>query len=175
MKNPYNIAQETEITINVTKMGVGVYDLLVEQLGHECYNGLLYWRLAADCDLMGYTGAAKYFNKRSLEEKAHAQRIYAYLLDKQTPFCIPQINSFVLPINSLKEAFIAALSAELETTSRLSTIYPQLDILSSIWFQWFLTEQIEEEATIKNILDRIELANNNPSGLLLVDNDISQM
>ena len=170
MKNPFD-----RVASNVTKLGVGVAELLIEQLGHECYNGMLYWRLAADCDLLGYTGAAKFLTKRSIEEKGHAQRIYSYLLDKQISFCIPTILSFTKPVTCLYTALTEALNAELSTTAKLTLIYPQLDVISAVWFKWFLTEQIEEEATIKNILDRISLAQNNPSGLLLVDNDIAEM
>jgi ferritin len=149
---------------------------LALQISFEIYSQLLYWRLSASMELIGFKGAAKYFLARYNEERTHGEKIFAYLQDKQINFNIAGINPILDNPKSLKEAFEAALSHELLVTQSLVGLYvhPNIDPMSSIFLQWFIQEQVEEEATLKNILDRIELAQDNPSGLLLIDHELGE-
>jgi ferritin len=158
--------------LSVTPIAPEVYADLTKQIGTEFYNSFVYLKLSLDCDLMGYTGASSYFSKRSTEERSHAHIIIDYLRDKQLNITIPTIESFTITISTLKEAFLTALQIEVFGTKGLTEIYQQMDIVTAIWFQPFIKEQIEEEASLKNIIDRIELALDNPGGLLLIDHEL---
>jgi ferritin len=146
---------------------------LAVQISFEIYSQLLYWRLSASMDLVGLKGASKFFLNRYNEERAHGEKIFNYLLDKQVNFNIAGIEPITDNPQDLKQAFEAALNHELLVTQSLIGLYvhPQIDPMSSIFLQWFIQEQVEEEATLKDILDRIEQASNNAGALLLIDHE----
>jgi ferritin len=148
---------------------------LAVQISFEIYSQLLYWKISASMDLVGLKGASKFFLSRYNEERAHGEKIFQYLLDKQVNFNISGIEPLTDNPQTLKEAFEAALNHELLVTQSLLALYthPNCDAMSQIFLQWFVSEQVEEENTLKNILDRITQASGNPGALLLIDHELA--
>jgi ferritin len=184
MDNPYYTARQASnseeqqgipvIKLNVTPLPLEFAEAMAEQIGLEIYSQLLYWKLSASMDLFGYVGASKYFETRYNEERAHAEKFFAYLKDKQVNFNLPGIVPITVDVRDIRSAFEAALNHEVQVTRCLTSLYehPQIDPISKIFMQFFLLEQIEEESTLKNVLDRLECANNNSSAILLIDNTL---
>lgn len=171
--NPYQPAVVGP-RVTVTPLQQEFAEAIATQIGMEVYSSLLYWRIYGAMDIVGLFGAAKFFKKRYDEERSHAEKFFEFLLDKQVNFNLAGIKPITVNPKSLKEAFEAALSHELVVTQNLVNLYnhPSIDPMSSIFMQWFLQEQIEEEASLKNMLDRIELAQTNPGALLLIDHEL---
>jgi ferritin len=159
----------------VTPLHTDFAEAVALQISFEKYSELLYWRLSASMDLLGLKGASKYFQSRYNEERTHAEKFFSYLLDKQVNFNLAGIEPILVDIRTLKSAFEAALTHELRVTQSLISLYehPNVDPISKIFLQWFLQEQIEEESSLKNILDRIEQASDNSGALLLIDHELS--
>lgn len=160
--------------INVTQLHPEFAEALAAQISLEVYSQLLYWRLSAAMDLIGLSGASKYFNRRYNEERTHGEKIFSYLLDKQVNFCLAGIAPITENPKSLKEVYTAALSHELFVTQSLLGLcnHPNVDPMSQIFLQWFLQEQVEEEGSLKNVLDRIDQAREEPGALLLIDHEL---
>jgi ferritin len=173
MTNPYKTIADSRVT--VTPLDTEFAEAVAAQISMEVYSQLLYWRLSGAMDIVGLTGASKFFKVRYNEERTHGEKFFEYLLDKQINFNLAGIEPIMVNPRSLKEAFEAALSHELVVTQCLISLHdhPKADITSRIFLQWFLQEQIEEEASLKNILDRINLASDNPSALLLIDHELA--
>lgn len=169
MANPYATGKPT-----VTPLHPEFSEAVARQISFELYSSILYWKISAAMDLVGLKGAHKFFEARYNEERSHAEKFYNYLLDKQVNFNICGLEPITDNPKTLQEAFTAALNHELLVTQALTALWdhPNVDPISKIFLQWFLQEQIEEEASLKNVLDRIDQAAGNASALLVIDQEL---
>lgn len=136
-----------------------ILDLLQEQYKHETKNYLRYLVRASWARYRGLEGAGDFFEKEADGEKAHAEQVRKYIEDRNEA-----LNPIGLvydePANFGKfiDIFQTALAIERETTERLSTIHAEamkaMDLITAIWVQPLIYEQIEEENLYTTALDR---------------------
>ena len=151
-------------------------DMLIEQMGREIYSSLLYLHLSSCAQFVGYQGCAKFFKSKYDEERGHADRIFNYLNDRQYVVPVEAIPRICVNATDIHSFFIAALDHEKMITKSLNLIYQVAkseDSATAIFLEWFVHEQVEEEAGVKNVLDRIKLAAGNTAALLQIDREIA--
>lgn len=149
--------------------------LLNFQVGHETSAATLYLVLSGVANNLGFFGTEKFFLAKYDEELNHAKRIFKYLLDKQYPIFMPEMPAILVSVRSIEEFFSLALSHEKSITKRIHELYllaSKIDPATAIFLEWYVREQVEEEAGIKSILDRINLAQGNISALLSIDTEL---
>jgi len=124
-------------------------------------------------DLPGFSAWIK---KQSSDELLHAQRIIDHLVNRDEKVALPAIAA---PPASWKtpEALCAhILRNEQEVTASINKLYAMAektkDRPATVMLQWFVTEQIEEEATARAVLGRIRLAGKTGVGLLMIDQEL---
>jgi len=151
-------------------------DMLIEQLGRELYSSLLYLHLSSCAQFVGYQGCSKFFKAKYAEEREHADKIFNYLNDRQYMVPIPELPRICVNATDIHSFFVAALDHEKMITKSINLIYQVAkseDSATAIFLEWFVHEQVEEEAGVKNVLDRIKLAAGNTAALLQIDREIA--
>lgn len=149
---------------------------LADQLGHELASAHLYLAMAAHCRHADFNGAAHWFEVQYEEEHQHATKVYRYLVDQGAPVRLGAIPAPPADFGSLLEVFEASLAHEQAMTARFNDLSDEAlavkDHATYNLLQWFVGEQIEEEATVHGIIAKLRLVRDDGYGLLMVDNEL---
>jgi ferritin len=151
---------------------------LNDQLREEFYSAWYYLSIAAWCDANDYPGGAHFFKKQYEEEVGHAMRIYHYLTEVDGKPVIPALDQPPAEFESLQQVFEKALEHEKHITRCISELMDlaikEKDHATAAFLQWYVNEQVEEEATMKNILAQIRMVGTDSRGLFLVDRELAK-
>jgi len=148
--------------------------ILNKQIEKEGYSSNLYLAMASWAENQGYKGIAEWLYAQSEEERMHMLKFIAYINERDGKAKIPAFEEPVFKVKNAKELFDAVLKHENFITASINEIMAltmsEKDFSSYNWIQWFVNEQIEEEANVKTILDKLKLVGD--SNLYLFDRDI---
>ena len=144
-----------------------------DQINLELTSMYAYYAMAAWFETTPYTGFAAWMKKQSQEEQEHADKFFAYVNERGGTVklkAIPEPKaSFEKPI----EAFKASLAHEQAVTKSIYGIYKMAqdegDYATLEFLNWFLSEQVEEEATVQDMIDKLELSQDNAGALMRLD------
>ena len=138
---------------------------------HE-YLAMSIW--LAEHDLPGF---ASWMRKQSSDELLHARRIIDHLVERDQKVVLPPIAAPPTTWKSAEALCAHVLKNEQDVTSSINALYTVAekakDRPAVVMLQWFVTEQMEEEAAARAILGRIRLAGNSGVGLLMIDQELS--
>lgn len=149
--------------------------LLNAQINHEMSASYSYLAMAAWFEQTPYSGFASWMYIQSGEETVHALKFYRFLVDRNAmvelePLAKPQ-SGFASPL----DVFSASLKQEQAVTQQINDLYDLAervrDHSSKNLLLWFLNEQMEEEKSVRDIVDRLTLAGNDPASLLVLDRE----
>ena len=114
------------------------------------------------CDYNGYPGCSAFFRRQAQEELVHMNKFFDYIAEKDECPLVGAIEAPATEYKSLLEVFEKSLEHEKEVTSRINNIaavsFEDKDFSTFNFVQFFITEQIEEEANFRKILDKFRLA-----------------
>jgi len=151
---------------------------LNEQLNHEFYSAYLYLSMSAYCSKMDFNGAASWFLLQYQEEQDHATRFYNYLIEQDATITLKRIDKPEKKFGTLLETFQKSLEHEQMMTGRLNELSNDAlkgkDHATYNLLQWFVNEQVEEEASVSEIISKIKLVKNDGYGLLMIDNELGK-
>ena len=137
-----------------------VRDLLIAQVGHELNAHQAYYGISLYFEGQSLAKWAAVFRAQSVEEAQHAAKIISFLVDNGIPFDLPAIGPGTTRYASAREAVRAALESELRVTGQFdalaSAATAAADHRSLQFLQWFIEEQVEEERTMRGLLDLID-------------------
>ncbi|CCI84013.1 ferritin [Corynebacterium otitidis] len=149
-----------------------------EQVTLELEAAITYLQLSYALDDLGLTGMRDWMRKQSDEELEHAAKFSQHLLDRGIRTQILDIPAPKVTINSARDAFEASLEHERKVTNairNLAAIQAEVEDWDSRGLiDWFLDEQIEEESTVSEILDRLDIVGNDGSGILRIDAELGE-
>ena len=138
---------------------------------HE-YLAMSVWLSANDLP-----GFSKWMRQQSSDELTHAQRIIDHLLERDQQPVLPAIPAPPKSWKSLEALCLHVLKNEKEVTASINELYvvaeKAKDRPAVVMLQWFVSEQMEEEANARAVLGRIRLAGNTGVGLLMVDQELA--
>lgn len=125
----------------------------------------------------GYDGFAAWMETHAQEEYGHAERIIAYLKDKNARVVLPELPKPKEEWPSVRDAVAAALGHEQKLTADIHKLHKLAeesgDLATVAMLDWFVTEQVEEEHIVTRLLKRIDLAGNSDIGLMVLDAQLS--
>ncbi len=151
---------------------------LNEQLNAELYSSYEYLAMAAYFESENLSGFARWMQLQSQEEYGHAMKFYNYLLQAGGKINLSQIAAPKVGWKSAEEVFKDTYEHEQKVTKAIYALVDlaisEKDHATNIFLEWFVTEQVEEEASALKILDRIKLIGDNNSGLLFLDHELGQ-
>jgi ferritin len=138
---------------------------------HE-YLAMSIW--LAEHDLPGF---AKWMRQQSADELLHAQRIIDHLIERDQKAILPAVPAPPAGWKTAEALCAHVLENEKEVTSSINSLYALAekakDRPATVMLQWFVNEQMEEEAVARAILGRIRLAGNTGVGLLMIDQELA--
>ena len=149
-------------------------DAINTQIRNELQAHYNYLGMSVHFGKTAYAGFAKWFRIQAAEEYAHAMKLLDYLNDRDAEICLqpleaPSSGYGAHPI----DVFKASLAQEEGVTKQINDLYAlaqqERDFTTLHFLSWFLQEQVEEEATVTEVIDRLSLVGNDPAGLLQVD------
>lgn len=133
------------------------------QFNHELSAAHAYFALAVWCEAQGLKGFARFFSKQAAEEREHATRFMKHLLDRGA---VPRLAAIAAPqaeFPGLLEVARCAQRMEQENTAGIHRCYEAAckegDYPAQVMLQWFITEQVEEEAWTDEMVERVDRAN----------------
>ena len=132
------------------------------QVTMELQAAVVYRQLSIDMDALDLPGIAGWFKAQSAEEEVHADKFITHMLDRDATPLIGAIAAQPKHVTTVLEA--------IRGLYRLANSTDDIDALPLL--NWFVDEQIEEESTVKEILDRLRMVANDGSGLLRMDAEL---
>ncbi len=150
---------------------------LFEQLNDEFYSAYLYLAMSAYCAHIDFNGAAHWLKQQYEEEQMHATKIYNYLIEQGAHVELQQIPQPPSEFGKILDVFKASLNHEQTMTAKLNNLSDQAlkekDHATYNLLQWFVNEQVEEEATVGEIISKLKLVKEDGYGLLMIDNELA--
>jgi len=138
---------------------------------HE-YLAMSIW--LAEHDLPGF---GKWMRQQSSDELMHAQRIIDHLVERDQKVVLPAVDAPPTGWNGAEALCDHVLKNEQEVTASINNLYAiaekTKDRPAVVMLQWFVTEQMEEEAAARAVLGRIRLAGGTGVGMLMIDQELS--
>lgn len=157
----------------------GVTQAFNEQLNREMYSSYFYLALSAYGESLGLRGIARWFFAKHHEELTHAMKFYRYLVGQGATVTLGEIKAPPTAFSGVIDAFEQTLAHERHVTESIhrlvDTARDHRDHASEIFLHWFVTEQIEEESVVQDILSRIRLVGGSGEGLYLMDKELEQL
>lgn len=149
---------------------------LNDQVIAEHQAALVYTQLAYELDRLSFTGMRDWMFEQAKEERQHAQKFAQHLLDRDARVDIETIEMPSIKISTPLDAFEHSLEHEKKVSELIRGLVRTADEVGDIdsraLLNEFLDEQIEEEATVNEIIDRIKIVGNDGSGLLRIDAEL---
>ena len=134
---------------------------LSEQVNAEYYSAYLYLSMSAAANKLGLKGAANWLFVQAQEEMAHGTHMYQYILERDAIPSFAVIEQPPVSFATIDEIFEMALSHEQKVTELINAIatlaMQELDHACYQFMMWYVNEQVEEEASAADVLDRLRL------------------
>lgn len=154
-----------------------VEKILNVQVQKEDYSSQLYLAMASWAETEGYSGVAEWLYAQAEEERMHMLKIVTYINERDGHAEIPGLDQPPKSFDNLANLFEAVLEHERYITNSINEIVgvcmSEKDYTTHNWIQWFVEEQIEEEASVKDIIDKLKLVGD--KNLYMFDRDILGM
>lgn len=147
-----------------------------EQITVELQAAAIYRQLAIELEYLNLNGMASWMRTQSDEERLHADKFIQHSLDRGNRPTIGTVDAPKPKVKSAHDAFKTALEHERSVSAKIRDLYrlahKEGDLDCHPLLDWFLTEQIEEESTVDEIVGRLELIGDDGGGLLRLDAEL---
>ncbi len=146
---------------------------LSAQATAEYASAYLYLAMSAWLKDAGYPGAAAWMDKHADEENFHARKFFDFLLDRGSMVTLGAISAPAAKWKTPLAVFEAAYAHEQKVTALITNLMAlakeEADYATEIFLQYFVTEQVEEEATFQDIVQKYQFVKDSPAGLFQID------
>ena len=153
-------------------------DALNEQVNAEAYSGYLYLSMAAYFESVGFRGFAQWMYMQAREEFFHTSKLYNFVIERGGRAALKAIEAPPAEWASPLAVFEDALKHEQKVTGLINNLVnlakQENDHASDIFLQWFVTEQVEEEASAEEVVQKLKLIGDAGQGLYMMDQELGQ-
>lgn len=147
-----------------------------DQISKEWWSASIYKGIQAYFDAEGLPGFANWFKVQAIEELTHSERLFHYLSEvggRPRPLAIDEPR---YDYSSPSEAVAYSLEHEELVTSLINNLMniakEENDHAAQIMLQWFINEQVEEEALVDQVVEDLRRAGSDPQALLMLDREL---
>ncbi|MFK5891286.1 MAG: ferritin [Flavobacteriaceae bacterium] len=145
----------------------------------EAESSQIYLAMASWAENQGFEGVAQFMYAHSDEERTHMLKLVKFTNERGGYAKIGALRASPSEFGSFKEVFETLLSHEVMVSKSINDLVEislnEKDYATNNFLQWYVSEQIEEEALARTILDKIRLIGDDKSGFYLFDKDIKQL
>lgn len=149
---------------------------LNEQIHIEAESSQIYLAMASWAEIQGFEGVASFMYAHSDEERMHMLKLIKFVNERGGHAQVPALDKPPVSFGSFKEMFKTLFDHEVMVSQKINDLVGitlnERDYATHNFLQWYVAEQIEEEALARNILDKINLIGDDKGGLYLFDNDV---
>jgi ferritin len=157
-------------------MNARVVEAINGQVNSELVASYTYLAMSAWCERQKFTGAARWLRLQSQEEYLHAMKLFDFLLARDCDVDLQPVGQPNQKFKSIAEVFEQALQHEQEVSRQIDSLYEiafrEKAFAAVAELQWFLTEQVEEEKTGREIVAKFRMVGNDPASLLDLDREL---
>lgn len=147
-----------------------------DQIKDELYSAYLYLSMSAYLETVHLSGSARWMRLQSQEEASHAMKLFDYVLEREGRVELHAIEQPPQEFKSMLDVFQQALEHERKVTGMIHRLYDlaakERDYATQVMLQWFITEQVEEEKSAGDVVDRLKMIGDQPAALLFLDNQL---
>ncbi|HID97127.1 MAG TPA: ferritin [Thermodesulfobacteriaceae bacterium] len=151
---------------------------LNNQINAEMYSAYLYLSMAAYFEANDLPGCTQWMKAQAQEEMVHAMKLYGFVNERGSRVTLGAIKAPPVEWDSALAVFEQAYEHEQFVTSLINQLMDlaieERDHATQIFLQWFVTEQVEEEASASEVVNKIKLAGETSGGLFIVDKELGQ-
>jgi ferritin len=155
-----------------------VENALNDQIVKEGYSSHFYLAMASWSDNHGLSGTAKFLYAQADEERFHMLKLIKFVNERGGKASIPQIEKPPVEFSNLENVFEELLKHEIMVTESINHLVDvclqEKDYSTHNFIQWYVSEQLEEEATARTILDKLRLIGGDKGGMYMFDQDLEK-
>lgn len=147
------------------------------QVQKEDYSSQLYLAMASWAENQGFAGISQWLYAQAEEERVHMLKLVRYVNERAGVAVVPGIETPPSDFGNVFDMFDKVLAHEQYISKSINEIVAvciaENDYTTHNWIQWFVTEQIEEEASVRAVIDKLKLVGK--QNLYLFDRDIMSL
>ena len=144
-------------------------------VGAELESAYLYLAMSAWCEVNAFKGFGRWMRVQFEEELAHATKMLDFLLSRGSAVSFGPVGKPPADFGSILDVFVKTLEHERQVTGRVHRLYDlagaEKDTATQVFLQWFVTEQVEEEARVSEIVDKLRMVSDRPGAALYLDKE----
>ena len=152
---------------------------LNDQIRIEAESSQSYLSMASWAEIKGLEGISNFMYKHSDEERLHMLKLVKYVNERGGHAKISQLKAQKTEFGTFQKMFQELYEHEIFVSNSINELVhvtlQEKDYATHNFLQWYVAEQIEEEALARTILDKINLIGNDKGGLYLFDRDVQQI
>ena len=149
-----------------------------KQINAETYSAYMYWSMSASLENMNLPGFAAWMRAQAQEEMTHAMKFYHHIIERGGTVTLTAIDGPPTEWKDVKAVMEATLKHEQLVTSLINDLVDlaiaEKDHAANMFLQWFVTEQVEEEASAMDILGKLDIVGQTAGGLYMLDKEMGQ-
>ena len=149
-----------------------------KQINAEIYSSSLYYSMAAYFETQGLKGFSHWLRVQALEELTHVQKFFAYVHERGGHIQMLPVDGPPTKWKSPLAAFEQVYEHEVGVTGMINKLMDlalkESDHATSTFLQWFITEQVEEEASADEVVQKLRLVDKTEGGLFLLDQEMDK-
>ncbi len=147
-----------------------------QHINSEIYASYLYLSMSTYCESIDMPGFAHWMRIQSQEEYTHAMKLVSYLEDRDGRVTLLPINQPPVEFDSVEDVMRQTLAHEQHVSQLINDLYGVAvkanDYASQIMLQWFVSEQVEEEKTARDVIAALDMVKGRSDALLLLDREM---
>ncbi len=157
-------------------MNAKIEQAMNDQIVKELYSSYLYLAMSAYFESESLPGFAHWMRIQSAEEVSHAMKFYNFIHDRGGTVVFDAIDKPPARYNGIEDVFQKTLEHEKIVTDSINNLYALAlevrDNASVIFLEWFVTEQVEEEKNVTDILGKLKYLPKQSAGILMLDKEL---
>lgn len=153
-----------------------IEDALNQQVQLEAESSQIYLAMASWAEVEGYNGISDFLFKHSDEERVHMLKLVKFINERGGHGIIPALPQPDQKYKGICPLFEQVLNHEIHVSTEINKLVDiclkEKDYTTHNFLQWYVSEQIEEEALARRVIDKLKLIGDDKGGLYLLDRDI---
>ncbi len=155
-----------------------IQDALNEQMNIEFFSANLYLAMSAWMETRSLKGMAHWMRLQANEEQTHAMRFFDFILERGGNALVGALESPRVSWDSPLDAFEDAWRHECHISGLINNLVDlsvgEKDFATQSFLQWFINEQVEEESSVLEIVERLRLVGDNGAALFMMEADLAK-
>ncbi len=147
------------------------------QINKEFYSSFLYLAMSSYCQRENLNGFASWLAFQAKEEYGHAMKLCGYLQEQGAVVEFKALEAPPADYGTMLKLFAGVLAHEQFITRSINALMDlavkESDYATQGLLQWYVKEQVEEEANVSGVLARVKMTGGEPRGLLIIDRELA--